>query len=147
MLPVLETVAVAVYRDNMDMQMVHRWMRMYSAHDIPLPFPSYRQYFNRRFGIKRLLSHSITDRVFSVFPAKFTYSQRTNLLYFNLDLFQEFGIVERYDRVKTGLSRVAWEEKKVQRGFGEHVMDKNKVVVIIHNDIRRIGFRLRDVGA
>lgn len=138
MLPVLETVAVAVYRDNMNMQMVHRRMRMYSAHDIILPFSSYRQCFKWRFGIKRLLSYSITVRVFSVFPAKFTYSQRTDLLCFELDLFQKLDIVERFDRVETGLFRVAWEEKKVQRGLGEHVMDNDKVVIVVHNYIRRV---------
>lgn len=147
MLPVLETVAVAVYRDNMNMQMVHRWMRVYSAHYILLPVPSYRQCLKRRFGIKRLLSHSITARVFSVFSAKFTCSQCTNLVYFELDLFQKFGIVERFDRMETGLFRIAWEEKKVHRGLGEHVLDNDKVVIVVHNDIRRICFRFRDVGA
>lgn len=59
MFPVLQTRAVAVFRNDVDVQMIHRRVGVHSDHDLCFPIPPSRDSRRRRVGIEGFVSGTV----------------------------------------------------------------------------------------
>lgn len=142
--------AVSVHGYHMNMKMVHGRMGMYAAHDLLCPIPPGRKRIFPLFridAIHGLLSRALLFRNLAMSATQFVGSQSMELGDLRTDFDQKFLVLKGFEWMEEEPRWVAWEEQKMEGGFGVFVMDSYKVGIVVDNDGRREGFGMLDIFA